>query len=233
MKKSSLLIAAAVMAVTAFGAQAATPAAPAPAPAATTPPPPPPTFGTSGQCVLDVNAAMQNSKLGQAAGARMEQLAGVVKSELDPKGAALQKDLDALKAAQTAASAANATPAAKSAADAKLKTVGPEYDAFQQLTSQRKQELQYTQQQVLGWIFDQMVGPINQVVTARGCSMVITADSLLHVTTSDSTGQNQSEVLYANTSLNITNDVVAKLDAANIQLPQFDRADLSQQQGGQ
>lgn len=233
MKKSSLLIAAAAMALTAFGVQAApapAPAAPAPATAAAPTPPPPPTFGAAvpGQCVLDVSTAMADSKIGGAASTRLQQLAAVVKSELSTQDAALSTEYKGLQDTQKTASA---TPAGKSAWEGKMQAFGTKYQAFQDLQQQRSQEMQYTRQEVMAWIFDQMIAPINQVVSAKSCATVINTDSLLHYSQPDSNGQAQPDFIYANPAMNITNDVVAKLDAANIQLPQFDRANLDQQQG--
>ncbi len=229
MKKSSLFIAAAAMALTALSAQAA----PAPAPAAAAPatpvaaPPPPPTFGaaTQGQCVLDVSTAMATSKIGKSASDRLGQLGAVVKSELTTDDTNLSNEYKTLMAGQKAASA---TPAGKSQWDAKYQAFGQKYEDFQKKQQQRSQEMQLTQQSVMGWIFNQMIAPINQVVSARGCSTVINSDSLLHYSLPDSNGQAQADFLYTNPSMNITSDVVAKLDAANVTLPQFDRANLDQ-----
>ena len=228
MKKSSLLAAAAFLALTAFGAQAATPAAPVPTAAPT--PPPPPTFGAAipGQCVLDVSTAMANSQLGKAAATRLQQLGAVVQSELSTDDTSLSTEYKGLQDSQKAAT----TAAAKAAWDAKEQAFEGKYEAFQKKQQQRNQEMQITQQSVMGWIFNQMIAPINQVVTAKGCSTVISSDSLLHYSLPDSNGQQQADFLYANPAMNITTDVVAKLDAANVTLPQFDRANLDAQQGG-
>ncbi len=244
MKKSSLLIAAAALALTAFGAQAATPAAPAPAPAAApaTPPAPPPapTFTATipGQCVLDPTAVLANSKLGQAATARLQQLDAVVKSEMTTKSATLQTDYDATQAAIKAAQAPGATAAVKQTADTKQKAFNDELSSVQSLDQQRRQELQYTQNQVQQWLVVQMIPSVNAVVATRGCAVVTNADSLLHYYVPDTTsGQPNSltDMPYANPSMNITNDVVAKFDAANITLPEIQRANLDQQAdaGGQ
>ena len=236
MKKSALFLLVSAIALTAISAEAqgaTTPAATAAAPAApTTPPPPPPTFGAAvpGQCVLDVTTAMSGSQIGKAASGRLTQLAAVVKSELKTQDDALSAEYKSLEDKQKAQSA---TAAGKTAWESSMNAFGGKYDAFQKLQQQRSQEMQYTQQEVMAWIFDQMIAPINQVVTAKSCATVINSDSLLHYSAPTTTnGQTtQADFLYTNPSMNITDAVVAKLDAANIQLPQFDRANLDQQQG--
>ncbi len=228
--KKSLLLTAAALTLTAFGAhaQAAAPTSPVAAPSVSTPPPPP-TFGSAvpGQCVLDVSTAMASSQLGKAAAARLQQLGAVVQSELSTDDSSLSTEYKGLQDSQKTAT----TATAKAAWDAKEQAFEQKYQDFQKKQQQRSQEMQYTQQSVMSWIFTQMIVPINQVVTARGCSTVINSDSLLHYSQPDSNGQTQADFLYTNPAMNITSDVVAKLDAANITLPQIDRANLDQQQG--
>ncbi|HEX7800578.1 MAG TPA: OmpH family outer membrane protein [Asticcacaulis sp.] len=201
-------------------AQAAAPAAPAA--------PTPPTFGAAipGQCVLDEQTAMADSAMGKAAADRLRQLKAVVDSELSTEGKSLDDERQQLAQQQKLAT----TPAAKTAFETKAQAWEQKRQAFQQKVEQRNQEMQYTQQEVMSAIFQKMIPQINAVVTQKSCATVISADSLLHYDmTSNTNGQSsQTSFLYANPAMNITQDVVAKLDATKELLPQFDRVSLDQ-----
>jgi len=235
MKKSSLLITLSVVALAGLSsqvfAQAAKPVAAAPtAPVQATPTPP--TFGApiTGQCVLDTTTAMANSAMGKAASDRLVQLKGVVDSELGQAGTALDAEYKALSDQQKAATAPTATAAVKQAWQAKASAWEQKRQAFQATVQQRNQEMQYTQQEVMQAVFQKMIPQINSVVTAKGCSTVVAADSLLHY---DVNGANNttSTFVYVNPAMDITSAVVQKLDATGELLPTFQRVDLSQQQG--
>jgi Skp family chaperone for outer membrane proteins len=231
MKKSSLLLIASVLVMTAAAsAQAATPAAPSvqAAPAMSAPAVVPPTFGAAipGQCVLDEQAALASSKMGQAASGRLTQLAAMVKAELSPDNDRLNATVAALSAQQKAAT----TPALQKALDAKVQAFYADRDAFQKKADLRQQEMQATQQQVLQRIFQEMIPQINAVVTQRGCSTVTSADSLVHYEMG--TPQSPSNFLYVNPSMDITQAVVAKMDATGEILPAFERAHLDPSQAG-
>lgn len=231
MKKSSLLITLSVLSMAALTgqvfAQAAAPAAPA-APALPTPP----TFGAplAGQCVLDTSEAMANSAMGKAAVARLQQLQGVVDSELAPDSTALDTEYKSLSDQQKAATAPTATAAVKQAFAAKAQGWEQKRQAFQEKSQQRSQEMQYTQQGVMQAVFQKMIPQINAVVTAKGCSTVVAADSLLHYSVNGANNQ-PSTFVYVNPAMDITSAVVQKLDATGELLPTFQRADLSQQGG--
>jgi len=223
MKKSLLLSLGAVL-LTGVAAQALAQTA---APTAPTPPAPP-TFGAAlpGQCVLDTQSAIVTSAMGKAAADRMRQLKAVVDSELSTEGKALDDERQSLAQQQKLAT----TPAAKTAWDGKAKTWEQKRQAFQDKIDQRNQEMQYTQQEVMSAIFQKLIPQINAVVTQKGCATVMSADSLLHYDlTANTNGQaSQSSFLYANPAMNITQDVVAKLDSTKELLPQFDRVSLDQ-----
>lgn len=226
MKKATLIsLGALIMAGVsgqAFAQTAATPAAAAPTP------PTPPTFGAAvpGQCVLDTQEAMADSAMGKAAADRLRQLKAVVDSELSTEGKSLDSERQSLATQQKAAT----TPAAKTAWEGKAQAWEQKRQAFQQKVEQRNQEMQYTQQEVMSAIFQKLIPQINAVVTAKSCATVLSSDSLLHYDmSSTSNGQPaQTSFLYANPSMNITQDVVAKLDATKELLPSFDRVSLDQ-----
>jgi len=170
---------------------------------------------------------MATSNLGKAAADRLVQLKGQVDAELGAEGKAIEDEYNTLVAGQKAAEA-NAT--AKSAWQAKADAWDKKRQAFQAKAQQRNQEMQYTQQEVMQILFQKMIPQINAVVTAKGCSTVISADALLHYElTANTNGQpTQTSFLYANPAMNITSDVVAKMNASGDQLPQIDRVKLDQ-----
>ena len=231
MKKASLfLIASAVVLMAGAGQAMAQAAAPA---AATPPAPTPPTFGAAvpGQCVLDEQTAMSNSSMGKAASDRLVQLKGVVDSELGAEGKAIEDEYKGLTASQKTSAA---TPAGKTAWEGKAQAWEGKRQAFQAKVQQRNQEMQYTQQEVMQAIFQKMIPQINSVVTAKGCATVLSADSLLHYDMSANTNGSptQTSFLYANPAMNITPDVVAKMNASGETLPSFDRVKLDQPAAG-
>ncbi len=230
MKKSNLLFIASVMALTVAGAANAQTAAPATAAPA---PPTPPTFGAAvpGQCVLDEQTAMGTSKMGVAAAGRLSQLKGVVDGELQQQGQALEAEYKQLAATQKTS---YATPAGKQGWDGKAEAWGKKRDAFQAKVQQRQQEMQYTQQEVMSAIFSKMIPNINAVVTAKGCSTVVAASSLVHYDlNNNAAGQpTQSTFTYVNPAMDITSAVVQKMDSTNELLPAFERVSLDQQAAG-
>lgn len=234
MKKSSLLLATTLL-TAAFGATAIAATAPAAAPAAPAAPAAaatvaPPTFGApiSGQCVLDEQDAMANSAMGKAAIARLGQLKATVDSELQATNTALETEGNQLAQSQPTA----ATPAAtKQAWDAKAQAWGKKRDAFQTKVQQRQQEMQLTQQSVMSYIFQKMIPSINAVVTQRSCATVVSADALLHYDSSATNNgqETQTSFTYVNPAMDITNQVVQKMDASGETLPPFERANLDRQ----
>ena len=226
MKKSSLLITLSVLAMAGVSGHVfAQTGAPAAAPAVPTPP----TFGApvAGQCVLDANTAINSSKMGKAALDRLNQLGGVVQSEVTGLSTQLDTDRKALAAQQPAKTA---TAAVVQAFQAKANAWEERAQNLQNLVQQRNQEMQYTKQVAMSQVFMKMVPQINSVVTAKGCSTVVSADSLLHY---EMNGANDtsSTFVYVNPAMDITNSVVQKLDATGELIPTFQRIDLSQQQG--
>ena len=231
MKKASLfLIASAAVLMAGAGTQVlAQAAAPAAAPAAPTPP----TFGAAvpGQCVLDEQTAMSTSNMGKSASDRLVQLKGQVDAELGAEGKAIEDEYKALAASQKTS---DATPAGKTAWEGKAQAWEEKRQKFQAKVQQRNQEMQYTQQEVMQAIFQKMIPQINAVVTAKSCATVLSADSLLHydMTANTNGSPTQTSFLYANPAMNITTDVVAKMNASGETLPAFDRVKLDQPAAG-
>ena len=230
MKKASLfLIASAAVLMAGAGQAMAQAAAPAAAPAAPTPP----TFGAAvpGQCVLDEQTAMSTSNMGKSASDRLVQLKGQVDAELGAEGKAIEDEYKALAASQKTSAA---TPAGKTAWEGKAQAWEEKRQKFQAKVQQRNQEMQYTQQEVMQAIFQKMIPQINAVVTAKSCATVLSADSLLHydMTANTNGAATQTSFLYANPAMNITTDVVAKMNASGENLPPFDRVKLDQPAAG-
>jgi Skp family chaperone for outer membrane proteins len=217
MKKSSLTLLVSVLALA--GATAAT-AQTAPAT------PTPPTFGAPvpGQCVLDEQAALTTSNMGKAAIDRLGQLKSNVDAELQPEATALETEYKSLQAEQKAS---QATPATAQAFDKKAAAWSDRRDALQQKMQQRQQEMQVTQQQVFSAIGQKMIPAVNAIVTQKQCATVIASDSLLHYDAPAATGGEPVSIVYANPAMNITTDVVAKMNASGETLPPFERANLS------
>jgi len=216
MKKSSLTLLVSVL--TLAGATAAS--------AQTAPTPPtPPTFGAAvpGQCVLDEQAALGTSNMGKAAIDRLGQLKSNVDAELQPEATALETEYKSLQVEQKAAQ----TPPAKQAFDQKAAAWSDRRDALQQKMQQRQQEMQVTQQQVFSAIGQKMIPAVNAVVTQKQCATVISAESLLHYDAPAATGGEPVSFIYANPAMNITGDVVAKMNASGETLPNFERANLN------
>ena len=220
MKKSSLTLLVSAMALAGATAAVAQTAAPTP-----------PTFGTAvaGQCVLDEQTAMGTSNMGKAASDRLQQLKAAVDSELQPEATSLETEYKTLQAEQKTAT----TPAAKQAFDQKAAAWSDKRDQFQQKAQLRQQEMQVTQQQVFSAIGQKMLPSVNAVVTQKQCATVMASDSLLHYEAPGATaGADPVSIIYANPAMNITADVVAKMNATGETLPAFDRAHLGGQQGG-
>ena len=224
MKKSSLLLSLGALALAGLSGQVFAQAA---APVAA--PPTPPTFGApvAGQCVLDTTNAIVTSKMGKAAIDRLGQLNGVVQSEITGLDTQLGADRKTLAAAQPAKTA---TQAVKDAFQTKAAAWEQRAQQLQGLAQQRDQELQYTRQAAMSAIFMKMVPQINAVVTAKGCSTVVSADSLVRYPVPGAS-DSQASFVYVNPAMDITSAVVQKLDATGELLPPFNRVDLSQQQG--
>ena len=181
--------------------RAATPAAAATAAPAAAPAGPPITHGPplTGVCVFSRQGAVGASSAGKAAAARLEQLAQVVRAELDPQRTSLETDAKAFES-QRASLSADARQKQEVALSQRAQT-------FQQLSDTRRQELQLTQQKAIGRINEQ-VGPIAQAVyQSHNCSILLNGDDA---------------VFAANPAMDLTGQVVQQL---NTKLPTltFDR----------
>jgi Skp family chaperone for outer membrane proteins len=202
-------------------------AVPAPAPAAATAAPKstaltPPAFGAAipGQCFINQAAINQMSSMGQAAAKRMEQLGAQVKAELDTEGATLEKEFNEIKAAEK-----TTPPAQKATWEKRARDWTDKQQKFAAKAELRNRELQATGEQVSDAISARAIPHINSVVTSRACAYVVSVDALLAFGfTSEKDGKQQmSTFVYANPAMDITRDVVSKMDSSGEKLPTFDR----------
>jgi Skp family chaperone for outer membrane proteins len=177
--------------------RAATPAraAAAPAAAAAAPAGPPVTHGPplAGVCVFSRQAAIGGSSAGKAAAARMEQLAQVVRAEIQPRETALQNDAKTFQ-----------TQRATLSADARSKqeqALGQRAEELQTLGATRRRQLELTQAKAVGNITNKLA-PITQTVyQSKNCSILFNSDDAVFV---------------ANPAMDLTPQVIQQL---NTQLP--------------
>ncbi len=198
-------------------------AAPAAAPATITPP----TFGApiTGFCVFNEEQAMASSQIGQAAADRLRQLGAAVQAELDPEAAALETEY------QTLVSSESTTPAAQRPQwEQKAAAWEQKRAAFERKSQIRNQELQVTRQQVMSNIMETMIPFINTSVTAKSCGVVLSAGAVFHYDVAGEADgrQVQNTFTYANSGMDITGDVVQRMNASGTRLPQFNRVNLEQ-----
>ena len=160
----------AAQAAPAPAAPAARPAAGAAAAAAPTPPPGPPIAGV---CVVSYERAVAESTAGAAFQNRMQQLTAQVEAELTPERTTIQNDGRTLEGQR-----ATLAPDQFQQRAVALNTRIEQYSEKEQL---RGQELEATRQKAL----QSIVAQINPVViaqyTARNCSIVMEANSLIAV----------------------------------------------------
>ncbi len=154
--RSSLLLLAALAATPGL-ASAQTAAAPAANPNPMGPP-------IAGICLFARDAAIANSKAGQATDARLRQLGQGVQAELTPEQQALVAENNALK------TGAASIPAAQR--EQRISALNTRAAAFNQKQQLRTAQLQATRSQALGQILkpmDDILGPIS---SSRRCSVV-------------------------------------------------------------
>src|SRR5947209_18238427 len=137
-----------------------------------------------GVCFFSQNAALGNSKAGQALGARLRQLQSQVTAELQPQQQSLQTEERAIAALPAAQQGARATAFQQRAT------------TFQQTAQLRQAQLQLTQNRAAGQIATQL-GPIVQgIASSRRCAVVF---------------DGQATYGY-NPAMDLTRDTVAQLD---------------------
>ncbi len=157
-----------------------------------------------GVCTFNQGRAVGGSMVGQAVAARMQQLTDAVRAELQPEGAAIEGEANALQTGQASMPADQF----QQRAVALQQRAG----AYQQLAGQREAELQYTQGLQLQRIGETMDPILVQVYQERGCGLLL----------------DRSTMFGANPAMDIT-DRVIELVNQQLQTLSFDRSPLPQQ----
>ena len=142
-----------------------------------------------GICLFARDAAIANSKAGQATDARLRQLGQTVQAELAPEQQALIAENNALK------TSAATLPAAQR--DQRITALNTRATAFNQKQQLRTAQLQATRTQALEQILkpmDEILGPIS---TSRRCSVVF----------------ERTTTYGFNTAMDLTPAVVQQMDA--------------------
>ncbi len=192
---TSLALAAALGLGAAGQALAQTPAA-APSAAAISHGPPIP-----GVCLLSVDQAIADSKVGAYVKTRLQQLAQVVSAELQPEDDKLNADV---KAFQAKASTLDAT-----SRQTQAQALQTRAQAFQQKYQLRQREMQATQEKAINRVAQELDPVAQQLYQQRHCSLLL----------------NRQGVLIANPSMDITQAAVEALNAKITQFP-FEREHL-------
>ena len=174
--------------------------APAAAPAA-----PAVTHGPAltGVCIFSSQRAVATSAVGKAVDARLKTIIQQVNAELTAERTGLDneaKGLDAKKATL-----------AQDALEQQASALQVKANAWQRKGQLRQKEVEATEQKALARVYQELDTPIRQVYQAQKCSILLDRES----------------VMLANPSMDITDGVVAALDA-RIKTLTFDRERLDQ-----
>lgn len=223
MKKQLLLTVCALSATALTSvAIAQTPAAaPAAAPAATQPQTKPGPV-IAGVCVYSNEAVMANAAVSKAAAQRLQQINQQAEAELEPDAQALEKERTGLAAQQKTLTKDKFEPLAQ-AFMGKVK-------AFQDKAFIVNQELGRTEQDANVKVAQLVAPALSATYEAKNCGMLV----------------DRKAVLFANPAMDITGDVIQKLDTSKVAvdikrvvLPEADRqkllkakAEQDAQQGG-
>jgi outer membrane protein len=157
----------------------------------------------TGLCILSQQRAIGGSTVGKYVGDRMKQLEAQVTAELTPEGNSLNTDLKAYQA-----QAASLTPDARRAKEQALQQ---RVDGIQRKQQIRGRELEATRAKAVNRILTELNPIARSVYESRNCAMLL----------------NEDAVLFANPAMDITDTVVAQLNA-KIQSFAFERERMDQ-----
>ncbi|OYX00774.1 MAG: outer membrane chaperone Skp [Caulobacter vibrioides] len=199
-----LFAAASSVVALAIATSASAQTAPAAAPAA-----PAVTHGAalSGVCIFSSPRAVGSSLVGKAVDARLKTIIQQVNAELTGERTALDNEAKALDAKKTTI--------AQDALEQQAATLQAKANAWQRKGQLRQKEVEATEQKALSRVYQELNTPIQQVYQAQKCSILLDRES----------------VMLANPAMDITDAVVAALDA-RIKTLTFDRERLDQQVPG-
>ena len=158
----------------------------------------------NGLCVFSDQEVLANSTVGKAVVARLQQIGQQANAELGAEQTALQNDAKSLDTQRTTL---DQSTLERRAADLQVRD-----SALQRKAQQRQRELQLTEQQAVGRVYNEMDPIVREAYQRKGCSLLVNRQAL---------------VLPSNPAMDITGQVVTALNA-KIQTLQFDRARLDQ-----
>lgn len=178
--------------------------APAAAPAA-----PAVTHGAAlpGVCIFSSPRAVGSSQVGKAVDTRLKTIIQQVNAELTGERTALDNEAKALDAKKATI--------AQDALEQQAATLQAKANAWQRKGQLRQKEVEATEQKALARVYQELDMPIRQVYQAQKCSILLDREA----------------VMLANPAMDITDAVVAALDA-RIKTLTFDRERLDQQVPG-
>lgn len=199
-----LFAAASSVVALAIASSASAQTAPAAAPAA-----PAVTHGPAlpGVCIFSSPRAVGSSLVGKAVDARLKTIIQQVNAELTGERTALDNEAKALDAKKTTI--------AQDALEQQAATLQAKANAWQRKGQLRQKEVEATEQKALSRVYQELNTPIQQVYKAQKCSVLLDREA----------------VMLANPAMDITDAVVAALDA-RIKTLTFDRERLDQQVPG-
>lgn len=203
MPRNKLMAAFAPLMLLAGAATAQTP--PAKKPAATAAAPSGPTLGgpaVPGVCLLSQEQLVATSKVGQAAVARLRQLAGLAQQEINADRSGIESDDKALQS-----QIANLKPAD---VESRRQLLQSRVQQLQEKAQLRDREVQATQQKAFARVMAEARPALAQVYRAHRCGLLL----------------NRNSVLDGNMSGDLTVEVVKGLDA-KVTTITFDREILT------
>ncbi|KQV57150.1 MULTISPECIES: OmpH family outer membrane protein [unclassified Caulobacter] len=160
-----------------------------------------------GVCIFSYQRAVGQSQVGKAVNARLGTIAQQVNAELSGERTALENESKALDAKKATT--------AQDALEQQAATLQAKANAWQRKGQLRQKEVEVTEQKALARVSQELDTPIKQVYQAQKCSLLLDRES----------------VMLANPAMDITDAVVAALDA-RIKTLTFDRERLDQQVPG-
>jgi len=166
---------------------------------------PPVTHGPpiAGICVFSSQRAVATSQVGKAVDARLKTIIAQVNAELSTERTSLDAEAKALDAKKATLE--------QSALEQQAAALQVRANAWQRKGQQRQREVEATEQKQLARVYQELDPAIRQAYQAKTCSILIERES----------------VLVANPAMDITDAVVAAVDA-RIKTLTFDRERLDQ-----
>ena len=158
----------------------------------------------AGLCVFSDQEVLATSTVGKAVVARLQQIGQQANAELQTEQTTLQNDAKALEGQR---GTLDQSTLERRAADLQVRD-----NALQRKAQQRQRELQLTEQQAVGRVYNEMDPIVRDAYQKKGCALLVNRQAL---------------VLPPNPTMDITNQVTAALNAKITTLT-FDRARLDQ-----